>query len=519
MSGCANRGTVLSEKRRLVSNTLANGLAQFVAMTTSLVFMPLLIRAFGPQDFGLFLLASAVGAYASLVDFGVGTSLVKNVADRVAAGDRDGIGAYVSTSLVFYIFAGLLVAVVVAAFAVFAGSIFRVTPDGARLLRNLLLVVAVSSLWAWPGSTANYVLAGLQRYTLSASTAIGVAVANIGVILAILWTGQGPVMLLVGQSLIGLAGLVVNGSHVRREIRGVSIGPRHADLGVFRDIISFSWVIFVLQLCTVVLYQQTDRIVLGIFLGATAVTLYEAAGKMQGLVTQLTQFAISAVMPFASQLNAEGRTSSIQTLFFRGSKYVMALILPPVLGLMILARPIILHWLGPAFATQALAAQVLLSYQLLVVGSAIGETILVSRGHAKKRLFNSIAVTVGNLVLSVILVQRIGIMGVVIGTALPWIIDFPWRLRTSLREVEVSLGDWLRRSAGPVYVSLVATAGVALAAYMTPLVDSLIGLTIAMLLAVGAAWLGLVAFSLTPVEKDELRSLARRAQLALRRGR
>ncbi len=506
----------MSEKRRLVSNTLANGIAQFTAMATSLVFMPMLIRAFGPQDFGLFLLASAVGAYASLVDFGVGTSLVKNVADRVASGDRDGIGSYVSTALVFYIFAGLLVALVVAILAVFAGSIFRVTPEGARLLRNLLLVVAVSSLWAWPGSTANYVLAGLQRYTLSASTGVGVAVANIGVILVVLRTGQGPVMLLVGQNLIGLAGLAVNASHVRREIRGVKIGPRQADSAVFRDIISFSWVIFVLQICTVILYQQTDRVVLGVFLGATAITLYEAAGKMQGLVTQLTQFAASAVMPFASQLSTEGRTSSVRTLFFRGTKYVMALILPPVLGLMILARPIITHWLGPAFATQARAAQVLLSYQLLVVGVVIGESILVSRGHAKKRLFNSVfVVTLGNLVLSVFLVQRIGIMGVVIGTALPWIVDFPWRLRTSLREVEVTLGEWFRRSAGPVYLSLIATAAVASIAYVTPLVDSLVGLAIVMVLAVGASWLGLVAFSLTPVEKAELRLMLHRVRSRL----
>ncbi len=501
----------MSEKRRIVSNTLANGTAQFIAMASSLVFMPFLIRAFGPSDFGLFLLATSVAAYATIVDFGVGTALVKNIAERTTSNDTEGISKYVSTSLVFYIVVGLIVAVVVTGIALLSGAIFRVTPDGARLLRNLLLIVAISSVWTWPGTTGYLVLAGFQRYTLTAATAVFAAVANVGVILAVLATHQGPVALLAGQSLVALIAAAVNVALARRVVQGVRVHPAHADMSVFRDIVSFSWVIFVLQLCTLVLYQQTDRVVLGVFLGASAITLYEAAGKMQGLVTQLTQFATSAVMPFASQLHAEGRESSLQTLFHRGTKYVMALILPVVVALIVLASPIITHWLGPAFATQALAAQILLSYQLLTVGAAIGDTILVSRGNARKRLFNSVfVVTLGNLVLSVVLVQRIGILGVVIGTTVPWVVDFPMRLRVNLREVDVSVRDWLARSAGPVYLSLVATVGVALASYLTPLVNSLPGLAVAVLLSVAASWASIAAFALTPIEREELGGLAHR---------
>ncbi len=299
--------------------------------------------------------------------------------------------------------------------------------------------------------------------------------------------------------------------YARRAIANVRVHPREADLAEFKDIVSFSWVIFILQVCTVIIYQQTDRVVLGIFLGASAITLYESAGKMQGLVTQITGFATSAVMPFAAQLEAEGRQSSLQTLFFRGTKYVMALVLPVVVALMIFARPIITQWLGPDFSSQSLAAQILLSYQLLGVGAVVGESILVSRGHAKRRLFNAIfVVTLGNLVLSILLVQRIGILGVVIGTAVPWIIDFPMRLRVALTEVEVSFRDWLAHSAGPVYLSLGATVAVAFACYLTPLVNSLAGLMVAMVLAVAAAWVCLLAFALTRVEKDELRSLVAR---------
>ncbi|PKL56776.1 MAG: hypothetical protein CVV34_07695, partial [Methanomicrobiales archaeon HGW-Methanomicrobiales-5] len=343
-------------------------------------------------EFGLYLLATSIAAYASLVDFGVGTSLIKNVAERAATRDDHALGKYVSTSLAFYIAAGLLVAGLLTGLAFMSGSLFNVTTDGARLLRNMLLVVALTSIWTWPATTGGLVLAGLQRYTLSATTAIVAALANVGVAVAVLVMHEGPLALVIGQSAVGAVASGVNILLAKRAIGDVRVHPGDADFDVLKDIISFSWVIFVLQICTVIIYQQTDRIVLGVFLGASAITLYESAGKMQGLVTQISQFATSAVLPFATQLDAEGRSSALQTLFLRGTKYVMALVLPVVLALMILARPIITQWLGPSFASQSLAAQVLLSYQLLGVSVVVGEHILASRGHAKRRLFNSIFV-------------------------------------------------------------------------------------------------------------------------------
>jgi O-antigen/teichoic acid export membrane protein len=501
----------LGEKRRIVSNTLANGAAQVTAMVAALVFMPMLIRSFGVGDFGLYLLASSIASYASLVDFGVGTSLVKNVAEASASGDRARLSKYVSTSLAFYMGAGVLVAAALAVVAAFSGSLFKVTPDQARLLQAMLLVVAATSIWTWPATTGGLVLGGLQRYTWSAGTAVAAALANVGVMVAVLVSRQGPLALLIGNSLVSIVATSVNVGLARRAIGNVTVHPGLADRMVFKDIMGFSWVIFVLQVCTVIIYQQTDRIVLGVFLGAAAITLYEAAGKMQSLVTQVGGLSASALLPFASQLGAEGRSDSLQTLFFRGTKYVMAIVVPVTLGLMILARPIITHWLGPSFAAQSTAAQVLLAYQLIGTGCVVGESIMVSRGHAKRRLFNSVfVVTLGNLVVSVLLVQRIGIMGVVIGTALPWFIDFPWRLRVTLTEVDVSLWDWLRHSVGPVYLSLIPATAVALLCYLTPLVDSLLGLAVVGALTVGAAWLSLAMFGLTPVERAEVAAITGR---------
>ena len=77
-------------------------------------------------------------------------------------------------------------------------------------LRNLLLVSAVASLWTWPANTAGAVLAGLQRYVVTARTATFAIIANIAITIVVLLTRSGPFAMMVGSALVGLVASSVN---------------------------------------------------------------------------------------------------------------------------------------------------------------------------------------------------------------------------------------------------------------------------------------------------------------------
>ena len=506
----------MTEKRRVITNTLANGIAQFVSMASALVFMPFLVRSFGLNDFGLYLLALAVASYASIADFGVGAALVKQTAEHLASNDHEGIRKLASTALAFYLAIGLVVAVLVSVLALFSGAIFSVDSDGARLIRNLLLIAGVSALWTWPLNTANGVLQGFQRQAILARTALFMTLGNVGVTLVVLAMHEGPVALLVGVSAVSFIGGITNLLIARRLIRAdTEVSPLDADAGVFREIVSFSWAVFVIQVCVLIIYQQTDRLLLGIFIGATAVGLYEAAGKFQGFVSQLTGLTTGAVMPVASQLQAEGRDSALQTLFMRGTKYVLAFIAPVVVVLMVLAYPLILHWLGPQFAPYAVAAQILISHQLLTLLTPIGDSILIGLGKLPKRLPYAVGVSIGNLVLSLLLIQPLGIFGVVLGTTIPYFVDFPFHIRMLVKETGLPWTSLWRRVILPTYPLLLVPLVMALAALRTPLMNSLLGVAFAAAASVTAYWAGFLMLSLDDIEREELSSLWARVRARL----
>lgn len=496
----------MSEKRKIVVNTLANGIAQFAAMLSALVFMPFLIHGFGTTDYGLYLLASSVVGYAGLLDFGVGTSLVKLTAEAVAQDDRERLGRLTSSTLAFYTLIGVIIALIMVALAFNAGALFKVDADGERLLRNLMLVAAGASLLAWPANTGSAILAGFQRYTHTARVSLGVTIATILVTAGVVIAHEGPIVLMIGVVLVNLGGGLTNAFLARKVLTGVRVSLFHTDRFALKAIFSFSWAVFVAQLCTIIIYQQTDRLVLGVFVGAAAIALYDAAGKFQGLMAQLTSFAVSALMPMASQLDAEGRRDALRTLFLRGTKYTLILLGPVVIVLMVVARPLLLAWLGPEFASVAIAAQILISHQILTSGTAVGDVMIVGLGKLPRRLPYLVGLAVLNLLLSLVLVRYLGILGVVLGTAIPYFIDYPLHIRLLLKTIDVPPSRWIRETVMPTYPLLLVPLGTSMALVATPLSGSLLGIAALGAFSVSLYWVAVYFWGLDGGEREEVRS-------------
>ncbi|MCE5190676.1 MAG: flippase [Actinomycetia bacterium] len=498
----------MGDKRRIVGNTLAMSVAQLFTMATSLVLMPFIVRDFGLSHYGLYMLAISASSYATLLDFGVGSSVVKFVSERRARGEDDRISLTVSSALAFYMVVGLVAALGLVVLALNTQLIFRLTGDEARLVRNLFFVAAAAALLTWPLSTGYHILGGIQRYNVIARNLLLGSIFSAAATISVLVLHEGPVTLLAATSMVTVCVGILNFTRARKELGAAQLSLGRARRSAMREILTFSWAIFISQVTLVILYQQTDRIVLGVFAGAAAIGLYEAAGKFQGLISQLTSLANTSVMPATSQLQAEQRTSALESLFMRGTKYVCIVINPIVVLLIVLARPIIIGWLGAEFAPAVTSAQILVSYQLLSAGTSVGDSMVVGLGKLPKRLPYVISIAVANLALSIVLVQRYGIIGVVIGTALPWYLEFPSHIWFHVRVIGVSARRWFRDIVLRTYPILLVPAALAWGAMKAGLTSSLIATGFVALGSLVCYWALAYLVSLTEGERAEVKALS-----------
>jgi O-antigen/teichoic acid export membrane protein len=137
--------------------------------------------------------------------------------------------------------------------------------------------------------------------------------------------------------------------------------------------------------------------------------------------------------------------------------------------------------------------------------------MIVGLGKLKGRLFNlTFLVTLGNLVLSVILVRPLGIIGVVLGTAIPQLIDLPFNIRYMVRETGTPWRRFFWEVVTPTYPMLIVPLTVSAILGRTGLVSSLPGVAAAIGLSAGAYWLGFVLTGLSQAERHELAGAAQR---------
>lgn len=504
----------LVDRRRIVLNTIANGIAQFASIISSLIFLPLLVRAWDPSNYGLYVLALSVAAYGTLFDFGVGTALTKIVAERLARNEEDSLRGVIVSSTAFFALIGLLVGSAMFACGYYAESIFNVDAQRVGLLRDLLWIGGASQLLNWPMSTAGHVLRGYQRYGITSAISVVSVVAGIGALVAVLVTGQGPLFLTAMNAVILIASSLFTVFVVIRLMRGVP-GRRRITLASVRTIVIAGMPIFLIQVAGILMQQHTDRLVLGIFMNASAVTIYETASKLSLFVFQITGLAMSAVLPVVAGLNAVERHESIRSYFLRGAKYTVLLVTPIIVTISILAGPFINNWMGPGFEESTRVAQALLLAQLFVPLCLAGDAILISKEAYGPWIRRSLFIAALNVMLSIVLVQRFGVIGVALGTMIAAFVEFPLYGQMILRVVGLSAKKWLGEAAMPGYPLLILPMAVSAILSRTQLIATLGGIFLIGILSVAVYWVAAYWIALNKRERTEINgavSLARRRE-------
>lgn len=497
--------------QRVVRNTTTTALAQLATMAASFVLAPWLIASFGPAAYGAYMLVAAVAAFTSLLDLGLGPALEKLLAEDRAAGRFDEAGALVASVSRTYGWLGVAVAAIDAALAWAAPRVFAIGESEVVLVRALLLVAAAAALVWWPLSVSARVLGGLQRHSRVAGVTALMAVVQTAGTIVLLVLGRGPVALAVFTQVVLVVGAGAMAFIAQHECAAAGVPSRPASRASLQRAFAFSGPVFVLNLAAQVLYHHTDRLLLGMFVGSVAVALYEGPARFVAVLLQLIGFGNAAILPRASELHAAGDHAGLQRLLLTTSRLVSAFATPMALTFAVLARPLLVGWLGPAFAAAESPAVLLCGLQVLLVALTVGHTVVVATGRLAGRLPVILGIVALNVVLSVVWVRAWGMTGVALATVVAALIDLPLHLRYLVRHVGLDLGAFVREVVGPVYPLLVLPAALAAGARMLGLTGSLVATLAVLVVCVLAYWAAFILFMVRPVERAAWRATVRGA--------
>ncbi|MBJ7596048.1 MAG: oligosaccharide flippase family protein [Candidatus Dormibacteraeota bacterium] len=438
--------------RRVFRNTLITGVVGVLSLLLNFFVVAYAIGKLGADSYGVWVLAlsfSVSAGYLSISDLGLQAGVVRFVADADGRGQRERIGEVVSSALAVLGGMALVAVAVLLAFSIGAEHLFHVPASLHSALRLLLVLLAAEALFSLPGLAFVGLLEGLQRYGWIKAVALTRQVLYTVLVVIVLGTGHDVVAfgaLMVGSSMFAAVGYAVVSRVLCPELR---VSPRLVRVVALRPLARFSAWVFVGRVNGVI-WAQMDKVILATFVGTSVLTGYDVAARIQSAAAYPLSFTSSAVVPAAANLRAMGSTIRLQDLLVRGTRYTLALALPVTIAAMILARPLIVGWVGAGYADFAGPTQLFLTYQLVVCTATIPNTMLVGLGRVRAVAGYVTTAVVVNLVISVALAPHLGITGVIIGTLVGFGITAPLYIRLVLREVSMPLRVFLRDAIVPI---------------------------------------------------------------------
>lgn len=404
---------------RIVKGMSSGLVAKGVAFVVSFFSVPLTVRYLGGERYGAWVTISTAMAWITLADFGLNSSLTNAVSEGYASNNHELAGDYVAAG--FWSLAAVAVLLSILFFPLWRivpwPRIFNVQSSQARAEIGPAVAIAFAIfVLNFPFSIIAKIYGAYQEVSLAN---VWGAAANVVSLVALVVATQ-----LKG----GLASLViaVSGSVLFVNMLSAAwlfgwskpwLFPRlgRVTWSAVQKLTSLGGMFFLIQIAALVLFQ-TDNLIIAHYLGAAAVTPYSVTWRLFTYTMIFQILASPSYWPAYAEAFARGDKAWVRRSFPINFKITVASTLVLALPLVIFGQWIIRKWAG-SVAVPSSGLLVWMGVWSIIYGAMSSQScLLASAGRIKIQAIYSAVAAAVNLLLSIILVQKLGLTGVIMGT-------------------------------------------------------------------------------------------------------
>jgi O-antigen/teichoic acid export membrane protein len=438
-----------SQAKLIFHNLSANYIVAGIELLIGVFMLPFNLAYLGPSAYGLWALLGSIKLYFSMLEAGYGFAQVKFAAKYRAQGDTKAINEIASTMFCVFSAIGVLTLCLAILLAFNLQRIFPLTPEQVNTGRIVFLFISAYVALGFPISVFGGIVNGFQRTYLNGIVAAVTAVVVAAINVAVLMSGYGLVELVAATTVARIISYFAYALNAYRVFPELRIRVRYFSRDRLRELTAFSVFVFLIDLANKLNYS-TDTIVIGAFMGTAAVAMWTVAQRLIEIVQRVTDQLNSVLFPVVVDSSTGQHTERLQNILLQGTRLSLAMVVPLATVLGLLAKPVVITWVGPDFAPSVPILHVLSIAVALRVGSATSTVVLKGAGHHRLLAISNITTALCNLVLSIVLVRRYGLLGVAWGTLVPMlVIPTLVLVPAACRRVSISPVTLLRESVWP----------------------------------------------------------------------
>jgi O-antigen/teichoic acid export membrane protein len=408
--------------RHIARNVLFNWFGTVADMAVGFFLAPFILHRLGNVAYGVWVLAISVVAYLSLLDLGMQSSVLRFVSKGHTKKDHEGASEAISAALWVRLQFSALALLLSAGLAAVFPLAFKVPAELASDARKAILLIGLTTAITLSVGVVGGVLSALNRYDLQNYVSlVHTAVRVIGVV-AVLRSGHGIVAIAACELIAALVGNLLLVWVAKRLYPELLIQLKRPKRETLKQIWTYSSYAL-LNTIAIQLVYQSDNLVVGAFVSASAVTFYAIANSLCRYSSQAVTSMGNTFVPAASTYEAAGDTASLLMLYKNGTRATLMVSLPILITLIVRGPSFIGLWMGPQYAHRSGNVLIILSIALLFAfANRTAAAIAFGIEKHKMGALWAMGEGVANLTLSIILVHWYGIYGVAFGTMVPSVI-------------------------------------------------------------------------------------------------
>ena len=398
---------------------------QYIQMAMSiiinLIYTPFMLKILGDSEYGIYSLVSSIIAYLNLLSLGFGASYIRFYSKYKQCEDEEGIAKLNGLYLIVFTIMGI-VALIIGLVLSFNVNIFfndTYTPNDLYIAKILMIFLAINMCISFPASLFVSYITSQEKFIFQKLVNIGKTVLSPMLCIVFLLNGFGSIGMVIVTTIISIIIDFINIFYCITKLK-MKITFKNIKLYLLKDIAYFSFFIALNQIIDQINWQ-TDKIILGKMINASAVAIYSVASTINSMYLNFSTAISSVFTPKIHRIvnsndEEKKKNNELTKLFIsvgRMQFFILGLILS---GFIFFGKYFIYCWAGEEYSLSYYIALLLICPVTISLCQNVGIEIQRAKNKHQFRSIVYLIMALINVGLSIIFCYWWGNIGTAIGT-------------------------------------------------------------------------------------------------------
>ena len=413
----------MKEKSQIKAGALLSYGNLFLGSLLPFLYTPLMLKLLGQLEYGLYSLSTSIVAYLSLLNFGLGSTIVRYVTQYRIEGKKEKEEKTIGYFLYLYaiLAAGVILVGVLLSFGADRFFAKGLSQGEVDRLKVLLVILSCNMAITFVSSVFSSVVISHEEYIFRRILDLLVTVATPVLNLVALYMGFASIALACVTTVIQLSLLPIYFGYCRNHLQ-LRISLLRPDFSFLKEIGRFSVFIFLGSLVDM-FFWATDKVLLGSLVGTVAVAVYNIGAMFNDMIQQLSTAISGVLIPKITGMVVQNASKEeLSDLFIRIGRIQFLIIALVVSGFISFGRYFIRLWVGDAYEDAYTIALLTMIPLVIPLIQNVGFNIIIAQKKHGFRAVVYLVIAIVNAISTYLVIPYLGGIGAALCSCIAYLV-------------------------------------------------------------------------------------------------